>query len=219
MAKKEEVKLTAEQKMIGKVSDFAVKYRVALIAAIAVIVVAIVAAVIVVNVVNGKAEKTQIAVFDLETEYYSMASEENPDWDAFVSKCMTYVKGSSYPSVKAAYLAGLASYQAENYSAAEEYFIMAYNLNDKIYMAPVALANAAACYDAQGNSASALEYYNKIYDDYSDSGVAPKALFNVGRIYYQQGNMQLAKATFEQVADYYPNSEYGALASNLANVL
>ena len=97
--------------------------------------------------------------------------------------------------------------------------MQAYNLNTKIYLAPVALSCAAACADTADDMTTALSLYNQVYNDYPDSGVAPRCLFNVARIYLEQGNQQLAQATFAQVADYYPNSEYGKLALNLANVL
>lgn len=222
MAKKNldaEVKLTAEQKLIGKISDFSVKYRIALIIAIVAIVVAIIAGVVAVNVTNNAKDKAQVAVYNLEQEYNELRVAENPDWNSYIAKVNGAIKGSSYSSVKAAYLLGLAYYDMEDYAKAQAAFENAYSLNTKIYMAPLAICNAAACADAQGNSSKALELYNKVASDYSESGVAPRALFNAGRIYYQQGNMQLAKATFEQVADYYANSEYGMMATNIANVL
>lgn len=222
MAKKNldnEVKLSAEQKLIGKVSDFFVKYRIALVIVIVCIVVGLIAGIIGVNVSKSAKEKAQINVYNLEQEYNELRASETPDWNAFISKANGAINGSSYSSVKAAYLVGLAYYDVEDYANAQAAFEKVYSLNTKIYMAPLALCNAAACADAQGNTSKALEYYNQVASDYSESGVAPRALFNAGRIYYQQGNMQLAKATFEQVADYYANSEYGMMATNIANVL
>ena len=151
--------------------------------------------------------------------YAEVLAQETPDWTALVADLKANIKGGSYPSVKSAYLLGLAYYHQDDYANAQSAFEQAYNLNKDIYLASEALANAAACADAQGNTSRALELYNQIYNDYPESGSAPKALFNVARIYYQMDNIQLAQATFAQVADYYPNSEYGKLALNLASVL
>ena len=211
--------LTAEQKMIGSVSDFFVKNRKLIIIAAIVIVVAVVAAIVAVNVSNNAKAKAQIAIADMEQRYAEMLVEENPDWDSLSADLSSMVKGSSYPSVKAAYLLGLVKFEQKDYASAQASFEQAYNLNTKIYTAPLALANAAACAEEQGDTAKALELYNKIASDYSESGVAAKALFNVARLYYQQGNTQLAQASFAQVASYYPSSEYGKLAKNLATVL
>ncbi len=214
-----EEKLTSEQKMINSVSSFFVKNRVLLLVVTAVIVVAIVAAILVVSLTNKAKMDAQLKIADLEQRYTDLLVADNPDWASLISDINATIKGSSYPSVKAAYLLGLVYYEQGDVASAQTAFENAYKLNTKIYLAPLALVNMGACADEQGNTAKALEIYNQIYNEYPESGAAPKALFNVARIYYQQGNTQLAQATFAQVASYYPNSEYGKLAQNLANVL
>lgn len=214
-----EEKLTAEEKMIGSVSGFFQKNRIAVIIACAVVVVGIIAAIVIVNGVSASRDKAQIRISELEQEYGSLLGSETPDWSSLETELSSMVKGSSYPSVKASYLLGLVYYDQEKYAEAQAAFDKAFNLNKKIYLAPMALVNAAACAEAQGDTAKALDLYNQVYNDYQESGVAPKALFNVARIYLQQGSNQLAQATFAQVADYYPTSEYGLLAKNIANVL
>lgn len=214
-----EEKLTAEEKMIGSVSGFFQKNRIAVIIACAVVVVGIIAAIVIVNGVSASRDKAQIRISELEQEYGTLLASETPDWSSLETELSSMVKGSSYPSVKASYLLGLVYYDQEKYAEAQAAFDKAFNLNKMIYLAPMALVNAAACAEAQGDTAKALDLYNQVYNDYQESGAAPKALFNVARIYMQQGNNQLAQATFAQVADYYPTSEYGLLAKNIANVL
>lgn len=222
MAKKNlstEKTLSTEEKMIGSVSTFFGKNKLILIVICAVIVVGILAAIIAVNAVNSAKDKAQIKIAKLEQQYAEVLASDAQDWTALTADLQAMVKGSSYASVKSQYLLGLVYYQQQNYTEASDAFMKAYDLNKSIYLAPLSLANAAACAEEGGDSAKALELYNQIYNDYPQSGTAAKALFNVARMYYQQGNTQLAQATFAQVADYYPNSEYGKLAQNLANVL
>ena len=214
-----EEKLTAEEKMIGTVSNFFQKNRILVIVIAAVIVVGLITAIITVNAINNAKEKAQIRITELEQEYANMLAEETPDWASLEAELKSMIKGSTYASVKASYLLGLCYYDQEKYAEAEQAFADSFNLNTKIYLAPLSLVNEAACAEAQGKTTAALDLYNQVYNDYMESGVAPKALFNVARIYMQQGNTQLAQATFAQVADYYPSSEYGMLAKNLANVL
>ena len=214
-----EEKLTAEQKMIGTVSNFFQKNRILIIVIAAVLVVGLIAAIITVNAITSAKEKAQIKVTELEQQYANILAEENPDWASLEAELKSMIKGSSYPSVKASYLLGLCYYDQEKYAEAEQTFADTFKLNTKIYLAPLALVNEASCAEAQGKTTVALDLYNQVYNDYMESGVAPKALFIVARIYMQQGNTQLAQATFAQVADYYPSSEYGMLAKNLANVL
>ena len=217
--KLQEETLTTEEKLVGSVSNFFSKNRLIIIIALAVIVVGIVLAVVLVNISTRSKLIAQVYVSELEARYAETVSAEEPDWTALVQDLKANIKGGSYPSVKSAYLLGLAYYQMGDYAAAQSAFEQAYSLNKDIFLAPEALVNAAACADAQENTSRALELYNQVYNDYPESGVAAKALFNVARIYYQMGNTQLAQATFAQVADYYANSEYGKLAKNISSVL
>lgn len=213
----QEEKQTAEEKIIGSVSNFFSKNRLIITIAIAAIIVGIGVAVIIVNSTNKAKLNDQLQVAELESRYIDALSEEEPDWTVLVNDLKANIKGSSYPSVKSAYLLGLSYYQMADYAAAQSAFEQVYSLNKSIYLASEALCNAAACAEAQENTARALELYNQVYSDYPESGVAPKALFNVGRLYLQMGNTQLAQTTFAQVADYYADSEYGKLAKNLTS--
>ena len=222
MAKKnlvKEEKLSAEEQLMGKISGFFHNNRLVVIIISAVIVVGLIASIIIVNSVASSKEKAQEKVSLLEETYFNLLAEETPDWTTLEDDLNAMVKGSSYASVKSAYLLGLVYYGQEKYADAQAAFEKAYGLNKKAYLASSSLVNAAASAEALGDTAKALELYNQVYNDYPESGVAPKALFNVARIYMQQGNTQLAQATFAQVADYYPSSEYGLLSKNIINVL
>ena len=222
MAKKnlsKEEKLTAEEKLMGNIAGFFQNNRLVVIIIAAVLVVGLLASIIIVNSVASSKEKAQEKVAMLEDEYFNLMSSETLDWTNLEGELGAMVKGSSYASVKSAYLLGLVYYEQGKYADAQAAFEKAYGLNRKAYLAANSLVNAAACAEAQGDTAKALDLYNQVYNDYQESGVAPKALFNVARIYMQMGNTQLAQATFAQVADYYPSSEYGLLSKNIVNVL
>ncbi len=210
---------TVEDKLINGISAFFEKNLKTIIIAVIAVVVVVAAVLIIVNVTSNSKDSAQIKISEMEEKYTELVAAEEPDWDSFETEVSALVSGSSYPSVKASYLLGLAHYDQAEYEAARDAFKKAYELNSKIYLAPLALANEAACEEALGNTSAALSIYATIVSDYAESGVAPKALFNAGRIYYEQGNTELAKSYFEQVSTDYPNSEYGKLGKNLANVL
>lgn len=215
----QEEKKTAEEKIISSVSNFFQKNRLIVIIIVAAIIVGIVAAVILVNASTKAKNNAQLQVAELESRYSDLLSETEPDWSTLATDLKANVKGSSYPSVKSAYLLGLVYYQMADYAAAQSAFEQAYSLNKDVYLASEALCNAAACAEAQGNVNRALELYNQVFDDYPESGCAPKALFNSARINLQLGNTDLAKLTFGQVSSYYADSEYGKLALNISSVL
>jgi tetratricopeptide (TPR) repeat protein len=216
--KKDEEK-TVEEKLINGISGFFEKNLKTILIAVAAVVVVVLAVVLIVNSSSNSKDSAQIKISEMEEKYSELLAAEEPDWDSFETELSAMVRGSSYPSVKASYLLGLAHYDQEEYTEARDAFKKAYELNKDIYLAPLALVNEAACEEALENDSAAIELYNQIANDYPESGVAAKALFNLGRIYYQQGSTELAKTVFEQVATDYPNSEYGKLGKNLANVL
>lgn len=177
MAKKNlstEKTLSTEEKMIGSVSTFFEKNKLILIVICAVIVVGILAAIIAVNAVNSAKDKAQIKIAKLEQQYAEVLASDAQDWTALTADLQAMVKGSSYASVKSQYLLGLVYYQQQNYTEASDAFMKAYDLNKSIYLAPLSLANAAACAEEGGDSAKALELYNQIYNDYPESGTAAK---------------------------------------------
>lgn len=222
MAKKKlrkEEEHTTEQKLINGISEFFEKNLKTIIIALVAVAVVVVAVVAIVGSSSKSNDSAQIKIAEMEERYSELVASDEPDWDSFETELASMVNGASYTSVKASYLLGLAYYDQEEYSSAKDAFHKAYELNSKIYLAPLALVNEAACYDALGDMDNALRLYNSVFDNYKESGVAAKALFNVARIYLQQGNTQLAGTVFEQVATDYPNSEYGKLAKNVANTL
>jgi len=222
MAKKKirkEAENTTEQKLINGISAFFEKNLKTILIALAAVAVVVLLVVIISGSSSKSKDSAQVKIAEMEEKFSELSVAEDPDWDSYEAELSSMVKGSSYTSVKASYLLGLAHFDQEDYEAAKEAFHKAYELNSKIYLAPLALVNEASCDEALGNTSAALELYNQVFNDYKESGVAAKALFNVARIYMQQGNTQLAKTTFEQVTTDYPNSEYGKLAKNIANTL
>ncbi len=216
--RKEEEK-TVEQKMINGISTFFEKNLKTVIIAVIAVVVVVLAVVIIVSATSNSKNSAQIKIAEMEEKYTELLAAEEPNWDSFETEVSAMITGSSYPSVKASYLLGLAHYDQAEYEEARDAFKKAYELNKNIYLAPLSLVNEAACEEALGNYTAAISLYGTIVSDYAESGVAAKALFNAGRIYYEQGNTDLAKTYFEQVSSDYPNSEYGKLGKNLANVL
>ena len=88
-----EEKLTAEQKMIGSVSNFFQKNRILVIVLAAVIVVGLIAAIVVVNSVNNAKEKAQLKINTLEESYAEQLAAETPEWSTLETELKAMVKG------------------------------------------------------------------------------------------------------------------------------
>ena len=92
-----EENLTAEEKMIGKVSSFYEKNRKLIIIVTLVVIVAIIGAIIGIGVSNSAKNNAQIKIANLEQRYGELILEENPDYSSLISDLEPMVKGSSYP--------------------------------------------------------------------------------------------------------------------------
>ncbi|MCQ2397908.1 MAG: tetratricopeptide repeat protein [Sphaerochaetaceae bacterium] len=215
---KREDKLTAEQKLIDRISDFLVLNRKYILTVFAAVVVVIVIAVIATAALKSSRDKAFERVMNLSDKAAEAIQDENLDASTYIEEISKEIKGSSYASVKAAYTLGQIYYSEKDYKSAYEAFMNAYNLNNGIYLAPLALINAAASAEANGDVNRAQEIYNQVAD-MKESGVEAKAMFNSARISIQQNDNALAKAYLQQLVDNCPNSEYALLAKNMLNVL
>lgn len=155
-------------------------------------------------------EKT-LTVFQLETQYQEFLAGTGLSPEAGLKNLVT---DGSYPSVKAAYLLGLLSYQQKDYSKAQSYFNKIRTLNPNCYLAELAYVNSAVCNELMGNDSAAIEDYKNVVSKYGpESAVAPKALFNLGRIYAKTTSTQKDAFTVLLVlSENFEDSEYGKLA-------
>ena len=223
MKKSKNTEYTATEKIAIKTEGF-FQRNIKWLIIVAILIVLAVAAVAIVSVVNNnKNEENFNAVYSLEQSYNNLltlddtTSEYTTASDAFLADADALIAGAKgYPSLKAEYLKGLYYANVEDYANALTAFESVANKSNDTYLGPLALMNAAAVAENNGDQAKALEYFNKVWDDYgADAAESPKALFNIGRIYESQGDVELAKATYQQLVDQYSTtSEYAKLAES-----
>lgn len=214
-AKKAKIEETKEQVLINRISSFASNNKKWIIIALAVIVFALVAVVIITSSVNKNREERLIRVAGYEDSLLEMIdSTDESVVNAYLSNVEKEIDGSSYPSVKAAYILGQYYATKENWAKSYDYFMKAYNLNSEIYLASLSLFNAAVVSEEKGDVDNALALYAQL-GAIDDAPFAPEALFNAARLYMDKGNTDLAKATFQQLASKFVNSEYAFIAKNI----
>lgn len=225
MKKNKNEELISSEKLAAKAESFFAKnYKLIAIICIAIVVVVAIVA-IATAVINNNRRSDAEAVYDLEVSYNEiiMMDESAEDYqssvDAFLSDADELIAkgGESYPVIKAEYLKGLYYFYDGDYPAAQSSFESVADKGADTYLGPLALANAAAAAENNGDQDTARDYYNRIWDDYgTDAAESPKALFNVARIYEAQGDIELARATYQQLIDQYTasQSEYAKLAAS-----
>lgn len=212
--KKEKVVERKEDKILNKISSFASTNKKLIFIVLIAVVVGLIAWVVVSSSVNKANEKKMILVSSYQDQLNEIISAGDfSSNEEFIANVEKEIKGSSYSSVKSAYLLGQYYAAANDWAKSYDYFMKAYNLNDKIYLANLSLFNAAVAAEEQGDTEKALTLYTQVSED-KESPVAVKALFNTARIYYQNGNKDLAIVSFQQLIDSYAYSEYSAIAKS-----
>lgn len=220
--------MTASEVISGKTESFLAKNgRLLLIIAIVAIAAVLIAAVV--TVVSGnRDEELAIAAYNVEDTYNTMAAltEEDEGYaearDAFLAAAEPLADddGMGYAYLKANYLMGMYNFGISNWSEALSSFDLVADAANGTYMGSLALANAAAAAENNGDQGAALAYWQRLWDDYgTEAAEAPRALFNTARIYEAQGDNELAAATYSQLRDEFPASEYAGLATSRLMVL
>lgn len=212
---KVEDRMTDEQKLIKNISDFASDNKKYFYIGGIVLAAVLLIALIFTVASSSSREKALVNV----STYEDMINEENADYEGIISNLEKEVKGSSYSSVKAQYLIGIAYTKIDDFAKAYEAFNKVSKMNSKIYLSKLALMNAAVCKDNLADFDAALDLYNQVAGMDGELGLGARALFNIARINYEKGNLDLAKATFESLIADYPLSEYSNAAKNITSLM
>jgi tetratricopeptide (TPR) repeat protein len=114
-------------------------------------------------------------------------------------------KNSGYPGSRAyALIAGIHQDKKE-WAEAEQAWREAAKKAGKIYLAPVALFNAASAAEAQGKLPEAIALYTECLTLSDSFPASPRAQFAIGRLEEEQGNADAALAAYQALKTRWPN--------------
>lgn len=99
----------------------------------------------------------------------------------------------------------------EEWEKAAVSFQKIYNEFPKVYLAPVALLNAAAALENAKQLEKAISLLLKM-ESYEDSPLLPLGLFNLGRLYEQSSQVDKAKIYYSKLEEKFPESSWTNLA-------
>ena len=110
-------------------------------------------------------------------------------------------------------------FSRSEWDKAEETWILAAKKAPKIYLASVALFNAAVAAEEQGKREAAIDYFNQSLAFPGVYPAASRARFNIGRINEEQGNKEKAKEAYRELIEKSPDSPWANLAQNRLIIL
>lgn len=104
----------------------------------------------------------------------------------------------------AAFYAGSALYQQEQYDRALEYYQQFDKSND--FIGASAYAAEASIYESRGELEQAAQRYEQAASQYQNKLTAPRYLLEAGQAYEDAGNYAEAERVYQKVKDDYPDS-------------
>ncbi len=220
--KKDLEQMSFLERLEARLGGFLTKHLKIVLAVLLAIVLIVIGVAIGSAISNKQSAKKFDKIDALQQQYEELLVIDSDDpayrasYDALVGELTSLgAKGKKYPQLKARYLLGVLSFEAEAYQDAIDYFVDVHRNGKDTYLGSLALANAAAGAENLDDAYLALEYWTQIIDEYGfDAAESPKALFGQARLHEQIGNTELAEAIFQQLADQFPASEFAKLAAN-----
>jgi tetratricopeptide (TPR) repeat protein len=135
------------------------------------------------------------------------------EFNDFAPSTFGYAAARAYSSTADIY------YSLGEWDKAEEAWDRAARKAPKIYLAPLALFNAAVAAEEQGKLEAAVDYYSRSLEFSGIFPAAARARFNVGRIHEAQNNRAGAIEAYRALAEKNPNSNWAKLAQSRLIVL
>ncbi|MDR0474984.1 MAG: tetratricopeptide repeat protein [Treponema sp.] len=124
-----------------------------------------------------------------------------------------------YAAARAYSLSADIYFTRSEWNKAEEAWVLASRKAPKIYIAPIALFNAAVAAEEQGKLNEAIGYFKESLEFSVINPAAPRARFNIGRIHEQCNEIEKARDAYHELIEKNPDSPWANLAHNRLIVL
>ena len=207
-----------------QIAWFLQKHR-KVILALAIIIVSGVAFSVAYFAIRGSMEKKAIAKIEaIERQKIELDITEetakSSDVETMLEELNAFAPSTfGYASAKAYFLVADIYFSRNEWSKAEESWVISARKAPKIYLYPLSLFNAAVAAEEQGKQEVAIEYYSQSLDYSGIYPAAARARFNIGRIYEEQHNRDKAQEAYRELIEKTPDSPWANLAHNRLIVL
>ena len=176
--------------------------------------------------IKESSDKKSIAQLDEYVEKYSelwlsiSGGTDNAEVDAFIADLTGFAKKKSgYSGAQAYLILGDIYAEREEWAKAEEVLVLSAAKAPGIFLAPVALFNAAVAAEEQGNPIKAIDYYTQASEYKGFFAGKSRAYFAIGRLYETQQDTSSALEMYRKVVDDWSSDEWSKLAQNRIIVL
>jgi tetratricopeptide (TPR) repeat protein len=195
-------------------------------------VVLVIAGFIIVSVVREKTLSNALSKLDALTHRYedlrsSILSEEEMSVSQLSELAQLIAdiaefenKNSGFAAARAYSLSANIYMDQKKWELAEEKWLKAAEAAPKIYLAPIAIYNAAVAAEERNNIETAIAYYNRAAGFGDSFPSAVRAQFSVGRLEESRNNKDAAIAAYRNLLANWPNDQvWPNLAQNRLLIL
>lgn len=202
------------------ISNFLQKYRAIILAGIVIIVVILTALAGWSIYSQGVKKEFGAKIEKLGDDYSQWKNEADATKKAqleksFVSelKDLETKAPDSYALLKAYFIQGEFQTDKKQWKEAATSFEKVFSLDNKSYLAPVALVNSAVCYENAQDSAKALQQYKAFLLSYPKNALlAPQVNFSQGALLESLGKTAEAIKSYQGNVENFPDSDWTKLS-------
>ncbi|MDX9801033.1 MAG: tetratricopeptide repeat protein [Spirochaetia bacterium] len=210
-------KTTFKQKLLKFFSDFLSGNWKMIIIFISAIFLFAIGATVYNEVRSSISDKATMLVEEIEENYFAASGNDTSDADESekINKVIESLDevidkyGSFYAAQKAMFMKGDILFQDKQYDKALDIFLAFSVKYKKSYLAPIALNNAAVCYEDTDQNDKAVELYKKIETDYvNDYPDIAHVVFSLGRLHEKTGDYSASSDYYNLITSKYTNSDW-----------
>jgi len=198
------------QNVTDKINDFVTKNRKAIFIVIGAIIVLFVGLISYLSISDTLNKKAITALDELNGKFddLSLNNEEDyntPEVETILAEFKTFAeKTNGFSGSKAWAVIGQIYSGRKDWANAQEAWLSAAKKGNKTYLAPIALFNAAAAAEEQGNLEQAIELLERCVAHKFEFPAAPRAQFSIGRLHETLGNNTAAMDAYRAVLINWP---------------
>jgi len=198
------------QNVADKINDFVTKNRKAIFIVIGAIIVLFIGLIAYLSISDTLNKKAITALDELngKVDDLSLNNEEDyntPEVETLLAEIKTFAeKTNGFAGSKAWAIIGQIYSGRKDWANAQEAWLSAAKKGNKTYLAPIALFNAAAAAEEQGNLEQAIELLERCVAHKFEFPAAPRAQFSIGRLHETLGNNTAAMDAYRAVLINWP---------------
>jgi len=198
------------QSAAEKINNFITSNRKAIFTVICIIIAAFVVLIAYLAISDSLNKKAIAEMDELNSKYddLTLNNEEDyntPEVETLLADIKTFAeKTNGFAGSKAWAIVGQIYSGRKDWTNAQEAWLSSAKKGKKTYLAPIALFNAAAAAEEQGNLEQAIELLEQCVANKFEFPAAPRAQFSIGRLHETLGNKTAAVEAYRVILIKWP---------------